>query len=358
MICKEVEIEFVTPAIVSTRVSDRGYVAPSSYIAATTVRGALLSSLLYHGYVDEELVAKEAERPSVIASPAYPLSGEGKRALPATLLHIRCKVCKEVRIPQDFRITAEGIEGAETLCRNGHPAVESPHPKPVYLSGEKGMEDANVSCESPINVGMSRYRASAAGKMLYIYEAISPKSRFWFRVVSLEDVEVPSQQTLWLGRGITRGFGEARMRVRSEISFEGLAERMRDASREGRELLFYSLSPIARVDGDKYCGYPSRVDLYRLSAKRRGGELRIRNIYGRPIDVSLGWSITREREGERPNLFSVAPMGSLVVASPHETSPEDLAMLFLAGTVEDVLGSPITGLNMLGPAELALGENL
>ena len=69
----EIYLSLKSPAIITERRTEHGFKSIDDYIPSSTVRGAILASLYYHGLVDKATLERERENPLLICTPAYPL---------------------------------------------------------------------------------------------------------------------------------------------------------------------------------------------------------------------------------------------------------------------------------------------
>ena len=90
----EIMLEILSPTIITERRSLRGFLKTLNYIPASTLRGAILSELYRNGIVGDDFLKSEREKPSVIASYAYPVTSGGEKCYPShpfmylSLIHI------------------------------------------------------------------------------------------------------------------------------------------------------------------------------------------------------------------------------------------------------------------------------
>ncbi|MEM1990860.1 MAG: hypothetical protein QW782_09570, partial [Candidatus Bathyarchaeia archaeon] len=89
----EIMLEILSPTIITERRSLRGFLKTLNYIPASTLRGAILSELYRNGIVGDDFLKSEREKPSVIASYAYPVTSGGEKCYPSHPFMYRCKVC-------------------------------------------------------------------------------------------------------------------------------------------------------------------------------------------------------------------------------------------------------------------------
>jgi len=125
----EVRVRLQSPAIVTTRRTERGFVRPADHIPGSTLRGAILSALYREGKLDLDYLKQEAKSPGLLASPAYPLCS-GAKSLPATPSIRRCDDCN------GYEYVPPGVASQP---RNTMSAVISPEASRAHR-GLAGME--------------------------------------------------------------------------------------------------------------------------------------------------------------------------------------------------------------------------
>lgn len=344
----EVRIELRSPALITSRRTERGFKAALEFIPGTTLRGAILSSLYYHDKISRSELEKEADDPSLICTPAYPLV-DGQRSWPAHPFFFKCKLCKPEKNPCENRGREARMEiekGKEptipTSCRYGHVSLESLHPGPALPNGER----VKVSFTSSVCAGVNKDRASVEGGMLYEYDALESGQMFWAYLAT--PYEIPNPLEIWIGRGVTRGFGEARLSLR-ELDVKKLEEYCRKASIDGI-LVLYALSPLLG-GGQRVTPFPTMIELEPIGnriGRPAEGSLVIEKVYGRAGPYEAGWDMLRGRS--RPTFYSVCYQGSILRARVvGNVSWEAIASLGILGTVEKWGGETLCCVNQLLP---------
>lgn len=367
----EIRFRLESPAIIASRRTGRGYLFPLSIIPGTMVRGAIISMLYHSGFMDEKELKVESEESSIIASPAYPCV-DNKKAYPCHIFAYKCKVLhggksggsfeKKIYVAEVVKDLKTGLEPKpKSACSWGHVALELIHPKPVLPEGDD-FNEATLIHEHVICVGMNRQRATVQRQLLYEYEAIAAGQEFWFRLGLPERFAdaLKSGVRFYIGRGISRGFGQARLIEIKENFMNDLSEIIRQTCGSERTIILYSLSSVISINGCNYSSYPREIDLMKI-ANRAGlnasGKLVIQGAYGRTSPLYLGWDMMRN--AKRPILdHSLAP-GSILVSKIVDGNgwEEGLAALSYIGSTELLqsrLGDtlPVVGVNVLEPLEI------
>ena len=330
----EVRVRLQSPAIVTTRRTERGFVRPADHIPGSTLRGAILSALYREGKLDLDYLKQEAKSPGLLASPAYPLCS-GAKSLPATPSIRRCDDCNGYEyVPPGVGQPAKehhecghqsgGQQGAPGPGRHGRV-------KSVWmLRTLHGSLLANVNGE-PVDVRPKTFRATSvaidkrrrasAKGMLFDYEAIAEGTEFWAWVlipdrvagrVELDGLEVA------VGRGQSRGFGRAILSVRSEVQ---------PSPDLGSDQWYVAISPLTPV----------------RSLKWGDCTVELKEVEGRVYFAQMGWDIAQGRL--RP-FVEVAKRGSLVLA---RLSGSGCDQVLRVGIPVEVDGFCLTGLNALIP---------
>lgn len=335
--------ELLSPAIVTKRLTERGFHLPFDHIPSMTLRGAILTALFREGYVDKDFLAKEAKSPEVIVSPAY-LFVEGKKSYPCHPFAYKCKVPHgdnleainyASKIIPDLENERE--PQIELVCSRGHSTVEGLHPKPVIPFGSN-LKEVSVMFHEAMSVGMNKHKASSERNMLFNYEAIAAGQEFWATIaIPSEKLEVDKGFEFFIGRGTSRGFGRARVTNVKEVSLNEEVEHAKN-SVKNKVIILYACSPLLSGEDVFSSPYPNELC---------SGKLILDRVYGRVSSLHCGWDIMDNRE--RPTLKASNP-GSVVVARiSNEASMEEIAKLAFLGTVERAVGFSIAGVNMLTP---------
>jgi len=316
----EARLVLRSPAIITLRRTERGYVKPPSFIPGSTLRGALVTALGREGLLSQEDFSREASEPRILASAAMPVVG-GRRTLPATPFMARCKVCGHtVDLTEGAARALEGGGPLEfpALCpscgERGSPSPLEPlHGEPVYLEGRlRAFRPRSFRATS---VGISKVRGAAVKELLFDYEAIAEGTEFWAWVAA-EGLELPGRLEVSVGRGRSRGFGWAELTL--------TPAQAQPAPERG---VFVALSPLLPVGALSW----------------GGSTIKLERVVGRTLRTQLGWDM---RANEPRPFATLARPGSLAVAAPR-CDPAALR----AGLPASVGGSLVVGLNALIPLE-------
>jgi len=360
----KIRLVLLSPVVIPSRRTRTGYLGSLDYIPASTLRGAVVSAMYREGVIGEAFLKLEASKPTIIASPAYPMV-DGEEAKPAHPFIFMCKRCK-LENNEPYFVDGEALKGilegrgpeVKVECANGHRTVRSLHYKPVVSvhGKENSFKSAEPSGFRYVSVNISKDRAAAVRGRLYSYEALAEGQEFWAFVSSRkEHLELDSMR-LRIGRGISRGMGDALISKVEEVDMDWAIDRVKEAVRSGA-LLLHALSPL--LGGEELLGSsacPTKIDLRRIAeliGVDAGGSLRLEKAYGRIISFDAGWDMVRRQL--RPRFYAKA-QGSVVKASLEDVSGGylyALAALGFIGTVEYYKGDmPITGINILEPLEV------
>jgi hypothetical protein len=345
----EVKITLRSPTILPERRSASGYVGTLSYIPPTTLRGAILTSLYLQGKIGEEKLKEEDVRPRLIASPAYPIDAKGRKSRPATPFIWECKVSKYIiNREEEFvkKIYEDAPLSIPSECARGHRALKALHPKPI--------PNVEKVTTRHISVAIDKSRGVAVKGMLYSYDVILPPQTYWATLTLPDEYGVDGRFEVRVGRGSSRGFGFAEIEVQREISLEEKAEEYSNYIKGGKVVLVaISTTLQGGIDPQPY---PKTLDLADIAAQLGFNiadcTLNIEKVYGKTVRVRGGWNILKE--APRPDYYAKA-QGSVVSARIDAKSRKDattgLAALAYHGTIEELGGYTITGVNMLRVAQ-------
>lgn len=314
----EARLALRSPAIVTSKRTERGYVKPLSFIPGSTLRGALLSALYRAGSVGKQELAREAREPSLLASAALPVA-EGRRTVPATPFMAVCKLCGRV-----VDLTREAADTLQELreprfalyCPSDGSPLEPLHGYFVYAAGG-GLATYKPRTFRSTSVAISKERGSAVKGLLFDYEAIAEGSEFWAYVYAPDSLKLPERLEVYVGRGQSRGFGWAELALRPA--------RAQPLPQRG---VFVAISPLAPLS----------------SVSWRGCELRIGKVYGRSLALQLGWDLAASRP--RP-IARLARPGSVVAGELRCGDHPSLR----AGLPVEIAGFTATGLNSIVSVE-------
>lgn len=356
----ELRFKLISPACVTFKRTERGFLSTLNYIPASTLRGALISGLYWRNALDEESLRREAIEPRIISSPAYPCRG-GEKAYPCHPFAYECKI-PHGSAPEDREIVNYMSEELprlisttraeyRTSCSRGHIAIAPLHPNPVIPSGNR-LKKVSLPSYRTVSVGMSKRKGSSERGMLFEYECISAGQEFWSTLAVPEWLDIEEGMEFAVGRGVSRGLGRAKLMTLRELSLDESAELVKEAVENGRVVLYSLSRTLSIVDGN-YRAYPPVIDLERVAERagiNAGGRLRVYAAYGRTGIMFAGWDMVRNEE--RPTFSSAGNSGSILVARLEGEGGEALkavAALGFLGTVEMAANTAITGVNMLVP---------
>jgi len=363
----EVIFRLDSPTTVTSRRTTYGFLTFADHIPSSVLRGALLSSLYWRGCIDESRMLRESNDPEIIVSPAYPYASG--RFYPSHPFVAECKKCKAL-CNEDYLFSylhdalqkiivgdEQSIsEAFRVKCSRDHLALKHIHPYPVgIINGRLKKHEEHV--EYNVAVGISKHRGTSMRGMLYGYEALAPGQEFWMSVMAPEDIKFDEGFEFWIGRGKSRGFGRARLVSVNMVDLEDRASELGEEIRGEKSMIFYANSPLAECNGHEYMPYPEEIDLGELLArfldiKGSRAHLRIRRVIGKTASVWCGWDMRLNKP--RPVIVA-SQQGSLVRAELEYDDAEEfslaLALLEYAGTIENLLGSPVAGFNMLSPVK-------
>jgi hypothetical protein len=306
----EARIRLESPAIITTRRTERGFVKPSESIPGSTLRGAIVTALLREGRISS--AEEESRKPTILASPAYPLH-PGGRSLPATPFMWYCEKCREaVDLTRDLKESL--LTGSEPEIRLTHACGEPLRPLYGSLIATKRLERVGVRSFRATSVAISKSRGSAVKGMLFDYEAVAEGTEFWALMLAPDALEEVKEMEIFVGRGASRGFGRAR------VTFSPAP------LQSGEGGVFIALSPLTPL-GEIEWG---------------GCRVRLKRAFGRTLRTMAGWDYVRN--APRP-FVSLVQRGSVVVA---EVDGEcgGLLSVGLPVRLEDFL---LTGVNALIP---------
>ncbi|MBO3769588.1 MAG: hypothetical protein QXS51_04180 [Thermoproteota archaeon] len=335
--------ELLSPAIVTKRLTDRGFHLPLDHIPPMTLRGAILTAFFREGRVDKNFLSKEVRSPELIVSPAYPFV-EGRKSYPCHPFAYKCKVphgdSLEVinyatKIIHDLE--AEREPQIEFTCSRGHSTIEGLHPKPVIPFGPN-LKEVRILFHEAISVGINKHKASSERNMLFDYEAIAAGQKFWATLaLPNEKLEINEGFEFFIGRGISRGFGRSRVTSVKEVNLNEEVEHVKN-SIKNKAIVLYALSPLLSSRDVISSPYPTEMC---------SGKLLVDRVYGRMTSLHCGWDMMSNKE--RPTLKASNPGSVIVARVSNGLSLEEIAKLVFLGTVEWAAGFAIVGVNMLTP---------
>lgn len=294
-------LEFVEPALVNVRPVRQGYEVMRFWLPGSTVRGGYLSELYRSG--NEEAVKAQEESPMLLFSPAYPIAGDETESKPCFPAH---PYIYSMDKRERTYIEAEGW--VKLLLESGGDVLK-PLPgegaratfhivgQPVYRVGRGGNRYAKPRARVVTygSVGIDKKLRKSSGGMVYTYQAIPEGSRFWGLVISpgqlVRDCEI------YLGRGVSRGFGRARLKIEEFGALEDFISRLADKPAR----VLYAFSPVAYIKPPKKVSYiPPPL------------EGRKNVVIGSRIRINSWFRRTTGETGLRPAFMSLSP-GSVIL---------------------------------------------
>ncbi len=359
----EIRVLLKSPAILTLRRTGRGFTSTSSHIQASTLRGAILSSLYWNGRLTMNILKSEDENPKLIASPAYPVV-EGVKFYPSHPFIYECKQCRaEGReaifnngIEATGKILEERYEEAfRVRCGRGHIAVISLHPRPVgKVNGS--LKTFKCLMMQSIQVAIGKSTGASMKGMLYSYEAAPANQEFWATVLTPYDVELKNLR-IWVGRGKSRGFGEAVITEALEIRIGEEAEKILGNIKAGANnsrIVLYAVSPLIACNYDTYSSFPRKIELGAAcdlaGIPRVSAYIEVEKVIGRTFNFWAGWDMRRNKS--KP-LMKASQAGSIVIARIRgelKEAAQALAALEYTGTIEPLPQQlTVSGVNMLAP---------
>jgi len=276
----EYELNLLSSAIVTRKVGRLGYKSYDNLIPGSVVRGGLLTALYERGYIDLKDLEEEVDNPSLSISSAY-FSGDLEEPMLFSNLciaHAFSRVSKhsigdygqpivsilsgyEKKAISDLGRYVEELEkgfsklGMELSAKKKQTIFNPLEFK--RCTGAVAVKIGNVwfrrnsAHEVSVNIGLHRGRRSVESEMFFYYEAISRDQSFrGFIVDSKGILDNVKELRVGIGRGVSRGFGRAILKLR-RISVEDLVKRLNldnlDLD-EGANMFFVCFTPYASFD--------------------------------------------------------------------------------------------------------------
>jgi len=345
-----------SPTIIASRRTDRGIFTEIRYIPASTIGGSL----------NNQIVEDLGDRPKIICSPAYPVTENGGVALPAHPFVYECKGPEKCRfstlreVENNALCRREDVKKklVKLMCEKRN-LVKSLHPKLVNICGGV-INEANLHYLSLVSVGINKVTASSDIGVLYEYEAFTQGVSFLFYSTVIDDsinLKEYKDLVIKIGRGISRGFGRAKIIDVQEVNLRDEEEKLRH---EG-VFPMYAISPILlnKNNGVLTNRPEEKINLEKyakiLSIKEEiDGELapywEEANFYGSFSTYSMGWNKKLNRP--RPHATCMNPGSIILFKWGAQPSNDSLSMVYLKYVGIPVKlgnGDSYYGLNMLSP---------
>ncbi len=259
-----VELRLESPTILVRRAGRIGYSSISGRIHGSTLRGSIISWAFKTGYIENP--EAEMNDPKLIVHPAYPKGRSVAR--PPTPYIMKCKDGRVVDLLG--RENVEKLTRASSVeemllfmkdpSRQCHimrniPGAAKIIRSPVFIDKEIRVYEEMVDVMASVGIN-KRTRASERG-MLYNYEAILPGAEFSTVIIDRTDrrryIEfLRRERRIFIGRGISRGFGSVSVGVRWEKDMDLLVRELKDEVKkwvvDGR-IALYARSPATTVRG-------------------------------------------------------------------------------------------------------------
>ncbi|MEQ9715783.1 MAG: RAMP superfamily CRISPR-associated protein [Candidatus Asgardarchaeia archaeon] len=318
-------------------------------------------------------------KPSLFLTPAYPIDETCSFiTVPAQFIS-KCKVCGKVFNMVPYMLSSLFEKRSKILIHTAQFNGES-HTcglttlkacsSAYYCLGNGTIVDPPRK-QSKVSIGINRKRAAAEEGMLYLYEGIRPKQHFSSLIFTLSDVFAEflknlDKETIFIGRGKSRGFGVTRVMVsRVNFSIEKRAEEILNAVLFENTIVGIALSHIFNFQiNDK--GDIITTSIFDINKAIRNAvntlginitmknEFEILDIFG-SISYIGGWSLMSMQPRTK---IQVALPGSVYVIRAKENITFDDAIGLAC--LEIVGGSPFinSGFNRLYFANKNLLTNM
>jgi len=220
----------------------------SNYILGSTIRGAILTSLLREGVNVED----EMSKPSIVFHPAFPIIND-QLYKPTHVLVYKCKICKKdpynLLNPYELDLCKFQEQLREKIpikCKNEHPFALKP------IGGELiSINNGKINKYEPKygifdSVGINRVTGSSEINLIYTYIA-SLQEHYQGLIVTNDlckiEVEKLNGNEVFIGKGINRGFGIVKLKIK-EISKDDVIKRYKIKD----TIVLKAISPIFNLN--------------------------------------------------------------------------------------------------------------
>ncbi|RLF21194.1 MAG: hypothetical protein DRJ68_04015 [Thermoprotei archaeon] len=387
----KVELQLLTPTILSERVGKAGYSTLSRAIPGSTLRGAILSMLYREGIN----VQQESTSPTIAFSPAAPEGG-----VMAHAFTVECKLTrrrddigdvKEVfsllrSMGIDVQSNPEILASSSELERkykefmlkleqeeHGLSALLKDASGSYFKETPDGWTEVKPPVETQVNVSISKTREAAEAERLWSYDAVSPGAKYKALIADLRGnlmkwlskLGLDSKFEIGLGRGVSRGFGRACVKL-STVDLSSMISSMKSLLLKQLEkgyAVLQALSPVASttLGGMGLSSVPSLAPsdtltvpsswiVSAITSLKAAFKLKTVAVYGKTMLVK-GYSSRSRRP--RPWITALAP-GSIMVLKPSEESMksrENLAEMLALSCLCGFNELSCIGLNFASPFE-------
>jgi len=369
-----VEIELESPTILVERVGRTGFTSMKDWIPGSTLRGAIVTWAVRTGMLEAGIFARESAEPKLLVHPAYPHSAEdGITARPPTPYIVSCKI-KGRLLDLLGREGVTRLTGAESVDEMAKPLSDAadkceisrsipnsikPYNSPVLVGKELKRLPARRMAEILTSVAINKSIKSAERAMLFNYEVIPPGQRFRTLIVDMTGGDflsfIRSGGPVFLGRGASRGFGRARMRVLRTWELELLRDTLKKSvenwvvrGQSCSRIAVYARSPVTKMMG---WGLSSHFPQLNSSWIRVQANVRVAlGKDGRPLAIgrrTVFKSVSYVTGLPRPSL-SCSDRGSIFLVESDD-DPEILSEAIAMGAVLGWDDLSVLGLNFLEP---------
>ncbi|HDJ89142.1 MAG TPA: hypothetical protein ENG40_00400 [Thermoprotei archaeon] len=364
-----VEISLESPLILATSIERNIYQSNINFIPGKTLRGAILSKLYRDGF--KEIVG-ESSNPTLIFHPAYPFI-RGKKSVIAHAFTYQKKTedMKIFSIMDDLELLKNGriVEKIHLLSKNiqGHILFKD-NGDYKYIS-LKRIRLESTSIEK--NLGKAREG------MLYTYEAVVPwidvDGKTYHVYFSSKIIDVKGDfhkyleksfekrgdtyiSKIFIGKGISRGFGEAKISIKeNKVDLDKRASEIERFIEKKDFIVIESYTPFVEFTVTKE-GLASRPYIEKIDLSSRwigeNGCLKIMSIdlkneerilYYGSRSLFSGWSIKLNRPTP---IFSTSMIGSLYVYSISDSDTHLLARGLAKAELVGLNRLAVIGLNI------------
>ena len=381
----ELKLEILTPTAIASRVGYAGFVHMTlvDHIPGPVLRGALLSEALRSGSLSREDVNKLSVSPDFALTPLLAIGRRGEnlnsiKPLKSSLVaHALCYMSKwpderTIRSPGAVKLVNKRAwelikELVKAGLRSRKPGwglgeVRSVEGKPTRKVGNlwEAVKTGGWTT-AYIEVGLDRSRGSSAPGVLYAYEFLKPGCTYAGLMAVREESflmkfldEMGPDLRLYIGRGVSRGFGKARLVLKDIDLKEIQVEWIKSDLGDEKDTVLMALSPVFVEDGEFPLPTPPREGstlaldpgwYATMLGKPVNVKFKVKSIYGRrrASHAYRGWSL---RTGMPKAPIRALGMGSLLVCKVKGTMPAHTAFLL------PILGlgpSSSMGFNQLAP---------